>query len=242
MSHLKRFATLLIAVLVIATSLGIAAPAAAGGPTATVNSHALNVRSGPGISYSRITAIAQGTTMTLLARNSDTTWVKVLLWNGTEGWVSAGYITPTIALYNLPVDYGTTPIQATGTVVSYALNVRTGPGAWFDRITAIPRGTGVTLLARNTDTTWIKVQLFTGQQGWVNGRYLGMSVSPYTLPVDGGPTPPPPPPSQRVHVVQPGENLFRISLRYGVSMVDIATANGLTNLTLIYAGQTLVIP
>ncbi|MDW8325756.1 MAG: LysM peptidoglycan-binding domain-containing protein [Anaerolineales bacterium] len=45
----------------------------------------------------------------------------------------------------------------------------------------------------------------------------------------------------RVHVVQPGENLFRISLRYGVTVNDLMRANGLTS-TRIYAGQTLVIP
>ena len=46
----------------------------------------------------------------------------------------------------------------------------------------------------------------------------------------------------RVHIVQPGENLFRISLRYGVSMSAIAAANGITNYNLIFAGQRLVIP
>lgn len=45
----------------------------------------------------------------------------------------------------------------------------------------------------------------------------------------------------QVHVVQPGENLFRISLRYGVTVNDLMRANGLTSIY-IYAGQTLVIP
>ncbi len=45
----------------------------------------------------------------------------------------------------------------------------------------------------------------------------------------------------QVHVVQPGENLFRIGLRYGVTVNDLMRANGLTSIY-IYAGQTLVIP
>ncbi len=45
-----------------------------------------------------------------------------------------------------------------------------------------------------------------------------------------------------VHVVQPGENLFRIGLRYGVTAQQIASANGLKNVAQIYAGQRLVIP
>ncbi len=44
-----------------------------------------------------------------------------------------------------------------------------------------------------------------------------------------------------VHVVQPGENLFRISLRYGTTVDDIMAANGLTNIY-IYVGQELIIP
>lgn len=45
-----------------------------------------------------------------------------------------------------------------------------------------------------------------------------------------------------LHPVARGENLFRISLRYGVSMYAIAEANGISNLNLIYASQTLCIP
>lgn len=44
-----------------------------------------------------------------------------------------------------------------------------------------------------------------------------------------------------VHVVQPGENLFRIGLRYGVPWSALLTANNLSSIT-IYAGQRLVIP
>jgi len=45
-----------------------------------------------------------------------------------------------------------------------------------------------------------------------------------------------------VHVVQPGENLFRISLRYGVSMDAIVQANGLASANSVYVGQSLIIP
>ncbi len=44
------------------------------------------------------------------------------------------------------------------------------------------------------------------------------------------------------HQVLAGQNLFRISLRYGVSMYDIAAANGITDVRRIYAGQSLYIP
>ena len=44
------------------------------------------------------------------------------------------------------------------------------------------------------------------------------------------------------HTVLRGQTLFRISLRYHVSISAIATANNLANVNLIYAGQILVIP
>ncbi|MBN1679901.1 MAG: LysM peptidoglycan-binding domain-containing protein [Anaerolineae bacterium] len=44
------------------------------------------------------------------------------------------------------------------------------------------------------------------------------------------------------HVVQGGENLFRIALRYNTTVETLAAANGITDPARIYAGQTLVIP
>ncbi len=45
-----------------------------------------------------------------------------------------------------------------------------------------------------------------------------------------------------VHTVQWGENVFRISLRYGTTVGAITVANGLANPNVVYAGQTLLIP
>ena len=45
-----------------------------------------------------------------------------------------------------------------------------------------------------------------------------------------------------VHIVQQGENLFRIALRHGVTVDALVAANSLSNPRLIYVGQRLVIP
>ena len=44
------------------------------------------------------------------------------------------------------------------------------------------------------------------------------------------------------HVVRPGETLFRISQRYGVSVDALVAANQITDRTIIYSGQVLAIP
>lgn len=70
------------------------------------------------------------------------------------------------------------------------------------------------------------------------------------LPQDGNPSAPSPATSERVsapapgdaHVVAKGDTLGQISRTYGVSVDDLAKANGIANPDLIYPGQTIVIP
>ncbi|GAB4510570.1 MAG: hypothetical protein OHK0046_07660 [Anaerolineae bacterium] len=45
-----------------------------------------------------------------------------------------------------------------------------------------------------------------------------------------------------IHVVQRGENLFRIALSYGLNTEEVAAANGITNPANIQVGQRLIIP
>ncbi len=67
--------------------------------------------------------------------------------------------------------------------------------------------------------------------------YVGQKL---TIPRGGSITPQPG--SGRTHIVQPGENLFRIALRYGTTPQAIAAVNNLPNIHLIYVGQVLRIP
>ncbi len=56
------------------------------------------------------------------------------------------------------------------------------------------------------------------------------------------PTGPAAPTTGTVHIVQPGNTLIGIGLRYGLDAWTIARANGISNLNHIYVGQRLVIP
>jgi LysM repeat protein len=66
--------------------------------------------------------------------------------------------------------------------------------------------------------------------------------SPLPPPTPVAPAPTAAPPAQVTHVVQPGETLFRIALRYGTTVEAIARANNLINPDFIVPGQRLVIP
>lgn len=65
---------------------------------------------------------------------------------------------------------------------------------------------------------------------------------PPTATPTAGPVATAAPTGEVVHVVQSGENLFRIALRYGTTVQAIASANGIANPALIKAGQVLRIP
>lgn len=71
-------------------------------------------------------------------------------------------------------------------------------------------------------------------------------VPPTPVPTTPAPTTPVPTPTslptgQVTHVVQRGENLFRIAQRYGTTVAAVASANGIANPALIYVGQVLTI-
>ncbi len=53
---------------------------------------------------------------------------------------------------------------------------------------------------------------------------------------------PPPAPNSRVHVVRPGETLWRISRTYGTSVEALANANQISDPTQVRAGERLWIP
>lgn len=223
------------------------------GATAIVtNCYYLNVRTGPGVGYGRVTVLASGTYVTMLGRNADASWVKIQPIDGSywQGWVNAYYLAPSMNIWDLPIVDGAPPPPpppppvASGIVVNaYYLNVRTGPGVGYGIVTVLSYGTQVKLVGRNAAASWVQIEPLASQwRGWVNAYYIATSYPIGSLPVTDGSSPPPPPPGQHIHIVQPGETLYRIARYYGTTVQAIAALNGIFNPNLIYVGQRLVIP
>lgn len=74
--------------------------------------------------------------------------------------------------------------------------------------------------------------IYPGQKLKIPGGTVSATPVPNQTPVPGG----------RTYTVQPGDNLFRIAMKFGMSMQAIAAANGLGNYNFIYVGQVLKIP
>ncbi len=69
--------------------------------------------------------------------------------------------------------------------------------------------------------------------------YVGQRL---VIPTNTAPGTAPQPATGNVHIVQPGETLYAIAARYGVSAWTIAQTNGIYNINHIFVGQRLVIP
>lgn len=73
------------------------------GNAAYVAIESLNVRSGPGTSFSVVTQVFSNQAVSLLGRNNDASWVQVRTPAGIVGWVSAQFLEPNINLTSLPI-------------------------------------------------------------------------------------------------------------------------------------------
>ena len=117
----------------------------------------LNVRSGPGTSYSVVTVMKKGTSATKLEQHGN--WAKVSV-NGKTGFASMKYLT------------GTPDSQSknneTVYVTASSLNVRSGAGTNYSVIGNLKKGASATVVS-NSDG-WSKIKYGSGY-GYISSQY-----------------------------------------------------------------------
>ncbi len=165
---------------------------------------------------------------------------------------------------SVTVSQGTTPPPVTNSILG------THTVQWGEWLYCIGRAYGVSpwAIAETNGVTWWPYIIYPGQRltipnvRWIDMPSTGPICKPqFTIPpqvitpptptpvvtvvvTTAPPTATPVPPStcRAVYVVQPGDTLYRIGVRYGVSYVEIARVNQISNSWLIYVGQRLCIP
>ncbi len=150
-----------------------------------VNVPNLNVRNGPGYNYPIIDRLTWNSWVTLVGRNAASSWLQIYLADANRnGWVSAPYISTTYPLNQLPVVFDPQPgPQPVAYVKTYQLNFREGPGLTFPIVTRLWHGAQVGLLGRNTDGSWVMVDLGQGGVAWAYTAYLNSQYPIDKLPL-----------------------------------------------------------
>ena len=145
---------------------------------ARVQTGRLNVRSIPNFLGGEVVAkLWRGEVYPVLARNFDSKWAQLDI-DGTAAWVRASLIQTSPDLEFAPLS---AEAQAAHEIIfarvdASRLNVRARPVYPDGEIlTQLSRGQVVTVLGRDANSNWIKIDYDhrgEGATGWVNGRYL----------------------------------------------------------------------
>ena len=135
----------------------------------------LNLRKGPGTSYSVIRTLSKGTAVTV--HSSSNGWSKISV-NGVEGYVSTSFLSSTNPSTNSSTSNETTSTPTTTMYVTpdAGLNLRKGAGTSYSVIKTLSKGTAVTVHSSNNG--WSNVSA-NGVEGYVSTSYLS-STKPST--------------------------------------------------------------
>ncbi|MFZ4827748.1 MAG: LysM peptidoglycan-binding domain-containing protein [Phototrophicaceae bacterium] len=204
-----------------------------------------------------VMAVLSGTVLPTFAQTSQTytvvsgdTLFRIALRFGTtvDALAQANSITNTGIIYvgqQLTLPSGSAPV-ATATPAS--TNATPAPTAVpSSGVThTVQRGETLGSIARQYGTTFSAIAtannlanpnlIYVGQQLTIPG-----ATAPTTSPT-AVPTSTPTTSSTATYTIKSGDTLASIARQYGTTTSAIATANGITNINLIYAGQRLTIP
>jgi uncharacterized protein YraI len=174
-------------------------PTTLSGPTAIINTGALNIRTGPGVEYKYVGRTVGGAQFEILARNAAYTWLYIQTPLGT-GWVSRRYVIIRGDATNLAIADENTPflfpdaetgeleavapqeIGPIAFVATGALNIRSGPNINFESIGVVYSATRMSIIGQSPDRGWWKVKSTFGD-GWVNKKHILVEGDASNVPV-----------------------------------------------------------
>jgi len=149
-------------------------------PTATIIEDS-NLRDGPGAFYNVVDTAAAGDTVTIVGRNSDSTWLLITTASGQNVWVAASRIETSANLSVIP-DVGDATASMTVSVTDGA-NFRDGPGAFYNIVGTATAGDTLTIIGRNADSTRLQVTTESGQTVWIIASRTDAPANLSTVPV-----------------------------------------------------------
>ena len=157
-------------------------PAPSNGTVQAKTTSDLNVRKGPGTSYGIIKVIDMNVTVTV-TEATNSSWYKVKLSDGTEGYLAAQYLKITSGDINSvkPGNSGddntnngnnsNAPATDEYVRVTVGLNLRSEPNTSCKVLTVLSTGTVLNVLDRKT-SGWVHVRTTGGVEGYVSAEYV----------------------------------------------------------------------
>jgi len=157
-------------------------PAPSNGTVQAKTTSDLNVRKGPGTSYGIVKVIDMNVTVTV-TEATNSSWYKVKLSDGTEGYLAAQYLKITSGDINSvkPGNSGddntnngnnsNTPATDEYVRVTVGLNLRSEPNTSCKVLTVLSTGTVLNVLDRKT-SGWVHVRTTGGAEGYVSAEYV----------------------------------------------------------------------
>ena len=161
-AKLMRTAFLTVAVSAVCVVGASAASVGAG----TVNTDALRLREEASTSSTILATASKGDTVVVLEEAKDG-WYKVD-YKSVEGYMSADYVDVSVKA-DVTIGYGL--VQADGST----LNVRSGPGTSYSKVTSLSDGAVVSITG--IDNGWYKVKTSSGAVGYVSSEYMDICKS-----------------------------------------------------------------
>ena len=131
----------------------------------------LNLRSDASSSSSSIKLVPQGEVILSVQRGINSNWQKVVLNDGTIGYMSGNYLQQINDVTNC--NYSAYVKTADGS----GCNIRVGPSTKLDKVTALADGTNVTVINEGTYNNidgfnWVRILLSDGRQAFMPINYL----------------------------------------------------------------------
>ena len=157
-------------------------PAPSNGTVQAKTTSDLNVRKGPGTSYGIVKVIDMNVTVTV-TEATNSSWYKVKLSDGTEGYLAAQYLKITSGDINSvkPGNSGedntnsgnnsNAPATDEYVRVTVGLNLRSEPNTSSKVRTVLSTGTVLNVLDRKT-SGWVHVRTTGGTEGYVSAEYV----------------------------------------------------------------------
>ncbi|MBP3906030.1 MAG: SH3 domain-containing protein, partial [Peptostreptococcaceae bacterium] len=131
--------------------------------TKVVTGSSVNLRKGPGTSYTVIKALSRGTKVGYISESNG--WAKII-YNGTIGYMSAKYLGNESTQAPSDNNQSSTEetVKSTKVVTGSSVNLRKGPGTSYTVIKALSKGTKVGYISESNG--WAKVS-YNGTIGYM---------------------------------------------------------------------------